>query len=160
MLSKINKDGHWLKAAKTDFFFNFYFILVYSWLMTFCSFQMYVKWFSCTYTCIYSFPIKLLKNVKQSPLCYRVGSCWLYVINIAVFIAVGKSPVETELSFTRLKGRKFFFSFEYNCFTMLCLFLLYSKVNQLYVYVYPLLLEPPLHLTPHPTLLGHPRVPS
>ena len=26
---------------------------------------------------------------------------------------------------------------EYNCFTMLCQFLLYNKVNQLYVYLYP-----------------------
>ena len=26
---------------------------------------------------------------------------------------------------------------EYNCFTMLCYFLLYNKVNQLYVYIYP-----------------------
>ena len=26
---------------------------------------------------------------------------------------------------------------EYNCFTMLCSFLLYNKVNQLYVYIYP-----------------------
>ena len=36
---------------------------------------------------------------------------------------------------------------EYNCFTMLCQFLLYNKVNQLYVYIYPhipsLLLLPP-----------------
>ena len=35
----------------------------------------------------------------------------------------------------------FFFFFtsllEYNCFTMLCEFLLYNKVNQLYVYIYP-----------------------
>ena len=34
-----------------------------------------------------------------------------------------------------------FFSFtsllEYNCFTMVCLFLLYNKVNQLYIYIYP-----------------------
>ena len=29
---------------------------------------------------------------------------------------------------------------------MLCQFLLYSKVNQLYVYIYPLLLESPSHL--------------
>ena len=27
---------------------------------------------------------------------------------------------------------------EYNCFIMLCQFLLYSKVNQLYVYIYPI----------------------
>ena len=26
---------------------------------------------------------------------------------------------------------------EYNCLTMLCYFLLYNKVNQLYVYIYP-----------------------
>ena len=26
---------------------------------------------------------------------------------------------------------------EYNCFTMVCQFLLYNKVNQLYVYIYP-----------------------
>ena len=26
---------------------------------------------------------------------------------------------------------------EYNCFTMVCQFVLYNKVNQLYVYIYP-----------------------
>ena len=26
---------------------------------------------------------------------------------------------------------------EYNCFTMVCEFLLYNKVNQLYIYIYP-----------------------
>ena len=26
---------------------------------------------------------------------------------------------------------------EYNCFTMVCQFLLYNKVNQLYIYIYP-----------------------
>ena len=38
---------------------------------------------------------------------------------------------------------------EYNCFTMLCQFLLYNKVNQLFVYIYPhipsLLRLPPSH---------------
>ena len=38
---------------------------------------------------------------------------------------------------------------EYNCFIMLCQFLLYNKVNQLYVYIYPhipsLLYLPPTH---------------
>ena len=32
----------------------------------------------------------------------------------------------------------FFFLLEYNCFTMLHQFLLYNKVNKLYVYIYPL----------------------
>ena len=37
------------------------------------------------------------------------------------------------------------FLVEYNCFTMLCLFVLYNEVNQLYVYIYIYLLplEPP-----------------
>ena len=35
---------------------------------------------------------------------------------------------------------------EYSCFTMLCQFLLYSKVNQLYVYIYPLFLGFSSHL--------------
>ena len=42
---------------------------------------------------------------------------------------------------------------EYNCFTMLCQFLLYNKVNQLYVYIYPhipsLLHFPPILPIPH-----------
>ena len=36
---------------------------------------------------------------------------------------------------------------EYNCFTVLCQFLLYNKVNQLYAYVYPRILSL-LHLPP------------
>ena len=39
---------------------------------------------------------------------------------------------------------------ECNCFTMLCSFLLYDKVNQLYVYIYPLPPELPFH-TSHPS---------
>ena len=36
---------------------------------------------------------------------------------------------------------------------MLCYFLLYNKVNQLYVYIYPLPFDPPI--PHHPTLLSH-----
>ena len=53
---------------------------------------------------------------------------------------------------------EFFFNFyfilfsllECNCFTMLCQFLLYNKVNQLYVNIYPIPLEPPYdpHIPP------------
>ena len=43
---------------------------------------------------------------------------------------------------------------------MLCQFLRYHEVNQLYVYIYPLLLGPPSHLHPHPTPLGNHRAPS
>ena len=57
------------------------------------------------------------------------------------------------------KSRKKLFKFfltsllEYNCFTMLCQFLLYNKVNQLYVYIYPhisslLCLPPTLPIPP------------
>ena len=37
------------------------------------------------------------------------------------------------------------FLLAYNCFTMLCQFLLYKEVNQLYIYIYPLPLGPPSH---------------
>ena len=37
----------------------------------------------------------------------------------------------------------YYFLLEYNCFIMLCSFLLYNEVNQLYVYIYPLPLGPP-----------------
>ena len=53
---------------------------------------------------------------------------------------------------------EFFFNFyfilfsllECNCFTMLCQFLRYNKVNQLYVNIYPIPLEPPYdpHIPP------------
>ena len=37
----------------------------------------------------------------------------------------------------------FFFLLEYNCFPVLCWFLLYNQVNQLHVYIHPLPLELP-----------------
>ena len=52
---------------------------------------------------------------------------------------------------------------KYNCFTMVCQFLLYNKMNQLYIYIYPhissLLCLPPSH-PPYPTPLGGHRAPS
>ena len=48
-------------------------------------------------------------------------------------------------------------SLEYNCFTMVCQFLLYNKVHQLYIHICPhissLLHLPPSH-PPYPTPLG------
>ena len=32
-----------------------------------------------------TFPFSLLQNTEQSSLCYMVGSCWLSVLNIAVY---------------------------------------------------------------------------
>ena len=39
----------------------------------------------------------------------------------------------------------------HNCFTMVCYFLLYSKVNQLYAYIYSLPLRPPSYHPIYPT---------
>ena len=41
---------------------------------------------------------------------------------------------------------------KYSCFTMLCQFLLYNNVDQLYIHIYPLILEPPSQPSPIPTL--------
>ena len=43
---------------------------------------------------------------------------------------------------------------------MLCQFLLYNKVSQLCVYLYPPTPEPPSHSPPHSSSLGHCRMPS
>ena len=49
--------------------------------------------------------------------------------------------------------QNYYFLLEYNCFTMLHWFLLYNNMDQLYVYVYSLLLEPPsYHPLPIPTV--------
>ena len=52
---------------------------------------------------------------------------------------------------------------EYNCFTMVYQFLLYNKVNQLYIYICPHI-SPLLHLPPsyppYPTPLGGHKAPS
>ena len=45
----------------------------------------------------------------------------------------------------------FFLKLEDNCFTMLCWFLLYNNVNQLYVYICPLPLNPPSPQPPNPS---------
>ena len=43
---------------------------------------------------------------------------------------------------------------EDNCFTKLYWFLLYDNVNQLYVYMFPLPLEPPSHFSSHPSVIS------
>ena len=58
-----------------------------------------------------------------------------------------------------VKKMTFFKKLEYNCFMMLCYFLLCNKVNQLNVYIHPLLLEAPVH-PHHPTPLVCHRAPS
>ena len=46
----------------------------------------------------------------------------------------------------------FVFLSEYSCFTMLCYFLLYCKLHQPYIYMYPLFFEFPSHLSHHRAL--------
>ena len=40
---------------------------------------------------------------------------------------------------------------ECSCFNILCWLLMYSGVNEPYVYIHPLPLEPPSHLPIHPS---------
>ena len=53
----------------------------------------------------------------------------------------------------------FFFLNAYSCYRVLCMFLLYNEVNQLYGYIYPSLDLSPTPC-PHCTPLGHHRAPS
>ena len=56
-------------------------------------------------------------------------------------------------SFSFLKN---YFLLTYSCFTMLCWFILYNKMNQPYVYVYPLPFGLPPHSGHHRALSGVP----
>ena len=63
---------------------------------------------------------------------------------------------ENTLLYAPMKLTFLFFTYifllEFSCFTKLCLFLLYRKVNQLYVNTYLLFLGFPSHLGPHRAL--------
>ena len=64
--------------------------------------------------------------------------CLFSISLISVFSCIYFLLVSFTMSFLSLI--LFFFLnslLEYNCFTLLCQFLLYNKVNQLYVYIYP-----------------------
>ena len=73
-------------------------------------------------------------------------------------IPLGASPV-----FPSLQSFCFFFLtslLEYNCFTKVCQFLLYNKVNQLYIYINPHIsflfcLPPTLHIPPIQVVTKH-----
>ena len=90
----------------------FFFELKYSW------FTVLVSGVPCKYIHIHIyqiiFPWRLLQNTECSSLYWTVGPYWL---------------------------SSFFIFIRIYLFTMLCYFLLYSKVNQLYVYTYPPFLD-------------------
>ena len=44
------------------------------------------------------FPFRLLENIEQSSLCYKVGPCWLSVLNIAVILPFGKEKTQRTLT--------------------------------------------------------------
>ena len=58
----------------------------------------------------------------------------------------------TEQQLLKILLNLFSFLLEYSCFTMMCYFLLYSKLNKLYVYIYPLFFAFPSHLGHHRAL--------
>ena len=83
----------------------------------------------------------------------------LLLITLTYFGAF-KEPHGTQRTFELCSGQRAVikcFSFlkfllVCSCFTMLCQFLLYSKVNQLYVYIYLLFFVLPSHLDHHRAL--------
>ena len=65
------------------------------------------------------------------------------VVQNHVFVRVAFLLKESSLPFPA------FFFFQHNCFTVLCQLLLYNKVSQLYVYIYPLPLGLPSRSPSH-----------
>ena len=82
-----------------------------------CQFLLYSKvnqLYVYIYSLFFRFPSHLSHHRALSSLCYTAGSHQLSVLFCFL----------TSL-------------LEYNCFTMVCQFLLYNKVNQLYIHIYP-----------------------
>ena len=79
---------------------------------------------------------------------YTVG---LYFLQYELCISLIFFP---QCLFSASQSIKFFFLLEYNCFIMLCQFLLYSEVDQLCVSVCPLPRASQTSL--HPTMPSHP----
>ena len=99
----------------------------------------------------------------KSKMCLQLGSIADFLGRLSTSVDISLYLVlvllHSSSSFNSLKiqlvASASFFSFfklEYNCFTMLCSFLLYSELNQLCVHIYPLSLGPPCHPTPIPTM--------
>ena len=65
------------------------------------------------------FPFRLLQSIEQSSLCYTAG---LLLVIYFIFLFIKNC-------------------LEYDCLTMLCYLLQYSKANQLYMYIYPSFLD-------------------
>ena len=58
-----------------------------------CLFQVYNKVIQLyIYRCLFFsqtiFPFRLLQNIEQRFLCYRVGRCWLSILNTAVYTSL------------------------------------------------------------------------
>ena len=49
---------------------------------------------------------RLPHNIEQSSLCYRVGSCWLSILNIAVTQAMFKQSVSYRTHHQKIQGNK------------------------------------------------------
>ena len=112
--------------------------------------------------------LKSLLNVLQYCFCFMF---WFFGCEVCGILVAwpGLEPtppaLEGKVLTTGPPGKSLWFLLcffltsllEYDCFTMVCQFLLYNKVNQLYIYICPhissFLHLPPSH-PPYPTPLG------
>ena len=90
-----------------------------------------------------------LVNLRNTYKCHHFNS-WSYIIkNTGFYIPKLICCLDCFLFFFLT------FLLEYNCFTVVCQFLFYNKVNQLYIYIYPPYLFP-LASPSLPPSLSHP----
>ena len=84
-------------------------------------------------------------SVLQDTLSQHISSFIFSIFVLTFFPFSGLSKFYSSLpKFTGFLIR-YLFLLEYNCFTLLCQFLLYSKVNQLYIYISTIFFGFPSH---------------
>ena len=76
------------------YFFNFYFILEINNVVLVSGVQQSDSVIHIHVSILFQilFPFRLLQNIEQSSLCYTVGHCWLYVLNIDVCTCQSQTP--------------------------------------------------------------------
>ena len=88
-------------------------------------------------------------------MCRALSSAVLFLFIYVTGKVWGQPWLSFELyliCYTQLFLLKKLILLEYSCFTMLYVFLLYRKMNQLYLFIYPLLFGFPSHLGQHSAL--------
>ena len=128
------------------FFFIFFSMMVYQKILEFPMLYSSTLFINSLYNNLHLL-ISNLQSLPHLPLCIVIFSILHVLYKYFYLPGIYINNIYNQVTFIYLK-----FLLEYSHFTMLCYFLLYSKVNQLYTHIYPPFWGFPSHLGRHRAL--------